>query len=219
MAMASCCALLVVLPWTVRNMVVLRAFVPVSTMGGFVFSRSNSLLPDWKKERGWWFTAEFAERIPSEIERDRYWWREGWQFIRRHPGSYLRLAGEKFLRFWYVFHPQYNVWFGLIAPFALLGVVWNVRKELWRPLYGLILFSLGMFTFVFYGCARFRLPLAPFFVLFAASGLYRLFTRWRGARMPYVVVGAVVGLNGVVYGVSGPIRENLVRLFRAWGLK
>lgn len=219
MAVASCCALFVVLPWTVRNYMVFRAFVPVSTMGGFVFSRSNSFLPDWKQERAWWFTVEFAEQIPSEIERDRYWWREGWRFIRSHPGFYLRLVGEKFLRLWYVFHPRYNVWFGTIAPFALLGAIWNIRRERWELFYGLILFSIGMFTLVFYGCARYRLPLEPFFILFAVSGLHGLFARYRGARMPYVLVASVAGLNGALYAASGPIREGLVGLLRTWGLK
>jgi len=219
MGIASCCALVVVLPWTVRNYMVFRAFVPVSTMGGFVFSRSNSFWPDWKQERAWGVTAAFAEEIPSEIERDRYWWREGRRFIRSHPGFYLRLVGEKFLRFWYVFHPRYNFWFGTIAPFAFLGMVWNVRRERWWPLYGLILFSLGMFTLVFYGCARFRLPLEPFLILFAASSFYGLFRRCPSTRMPYVLVASVAGLNGALYVASGPIREALVGLLRAWGLK
>ena len=83
----------------------------------------------------------------------------------------------------------------------------------------MILFLLGMSTFLFYGCARFRLPLEPFFLLFAASALCRLFRRCRSDWAPSVWIALVVALNGVLYIASEPLREGLVELLRGWGLK
>ena len=64
--------------------------------------------------------------------------------------------------------------FGVLAPLALLGVLvsWSDRGRL-LPLY-LLFFSYTATLLVFYIFGRYRLPLVPFLVLFAAAGLVRI---------------------------------------------
>ena len=110
---------LAVLPWTWRNYQVHHALVPISSHGGFIIARSNAFQPDWRLEQGWGIAAEVFEQMPTEVERERYWRHQGISFIRHNPGVYLRLAGERFLRFWYFLRPDYNFSYMLVLPFFI----------------------------------------------------------------------------------------------------
>jgi 4-amino-4-deoxy-L-arabinose transferase-like glycosyltransferase len=88
------------------------------------------------------------------------------QYTHAESSSLLFLAGK-------LFH------FGVLAPLALLGLIitWPRRGEL-LPLY--LMFSIYTATLViFYVFARYRLPLVPFLVLFAAAGVCGARTYWR----------------------------------------
>jgi hypothetical protein len=209
---------LVVLPWTGRNYQVHGALVPISSQGGFILARSNSADPDWRQERGWQIPREVFERIPSEVERDRRWQREGLEFIHSHPGAYAGLVGERFLRFWYFLRPDYNAWFMAVLPFFLAGL-WRY----WRQGESLLLsafigLSVAAFSLLLYGSTRFRLPMEPFFLLFAAAFLRQAWDTW-GRRRFWAMVAGVAGLNLVLYWQDEAVRALLLAWLRAWGLK
>ena len=107
-AWAGLATAVVILPWTVRNAAVHGAFVPVSTHGGFIVARSNALEPAWRQERGWGIDRAVFEAMPTEVERDRFWWKQGREFILSHPLAYGRLVFERLLRFLYFFRPSYK---------------------------------------------------------------------------------------------------------------
>ena len=61
--------------------------------------------------------------------------------------------------------------FGVLAPLALLGVLltWNQRGRIWLLHLLLVLYMASVV--MFYVVARYRFPMVPFLVLFAAAGL------------------------------------------------
>ena len=64
--------------------------------------------------------------------------------------------------------------FGLVVPFALVGILWHWR---WTSAYTLpLLFVLAYLStgLLFSVCARYRLPALPFLLVFAAAGIWRL---------------------------------------------
>lgn len=207
-----------VCPWTLRNAAVHGAFVPISTHGGFIIARSNSATADWRRDDGWQIREEVFTQTPSEVQRDRRWLRQGLQSIGDHPEVYLRLAGERFLRFWYFLTPAYNFWFMLVLPFGLAGMGRYARRPGFSDLAGFIALSLAVFTFVLYGSTRFRLPLEPLFIVFGAAFMRDLWDR-RGARVGGIWAGAAVALNLLALWQGDVLRRVVLDVLAAGGLK
>ena len=205
------------LPWTLRNAVVLGAFVPVSTHGGFVVARSNAEHPDWRQAQGWQIDEKTFDTYPGEVERDRRWMDQGMRWIADHPVIWLRLGAERFLRFWYVFRPDYNAAFVIIVPFLLAGL-WNRGRDPgFRHLSAVSALSIAVFCLILYGSTRFRLPLEAFFLVFAAGAVIDGWHRW-GVRFA-AVGGAWVACNALARLFDDSLRGAVVGLLRAGGLK
>ena len=211
-------AVLTLVPWTVRNGVVHGALVPLSTHGGFILAGSNSLDPQWRRADGWGIERSLFERLPNEVDRDRYWRGQAFDFVVAHPGRYLALAGERFLRFWYFMRPDYNVWYGALLPLFVAGLWRYGRAEGFVLLSGLIGVSTAVFSLVLYGSTRFRLPLEPFFVLFAAALVWDCFQRW-GAKRAAIALGCYSAFHLVLFfndkALHGIVQGWLVE----WALK
>ena len=188
----------VITPWSARNAQIHGAWVPISTHGGFILARSNAFEPDWRKDNGWGITEAFFRRLPTEIERDRYWYDQGITFIMEHPGYYLRLVGERFVRLWYFFRPDYNFWFMMVMPFSLLGLRQYGPCGNYAYLSSFIACSIFVFSTILYGSTRFRLPLEPLFIAFAAVYLSEVVRRWDRQRL-LAVLGLVIGGNILVW--------------------
>jgi 4-amino-4-deoxy-L-arabinose transferase-like glycosyltransferase len=98
---------LVVGPWTIRNAIALRAFVPVTTGGGRAFLDSNNELV-WNDpaRRGGAISTYQIEpyasefRGSSEVEADRIASRRGWEFLDAHIAEWPAMAVAKLARFW-----------------------------------------------------------------------------------------------------------------------
>ena len=208
---------LAVLPWSIRNYAIHGSFVPITTHGGFILARSHAPTPDWKQENGWGIEKRVFDQIPSEAERDRYWRAQGWTHIRSDPGRYLHHSVERFLRFWYFFRPGYNLWFMIVLPLFLAGAVRLGGRPEFMLIGVYILLSVFLYTFILYGSTRFRLPLEPFFLMFAGAHVSRLAQQTRkGASL---LVGAIVALNILFYAIQDPLRSAVLSILSAGNLK
>lgn len=155
--------------------------------------------------------------------QSRFFWAEAWDFMREQPVAYLKLLLYKLYLFWHgdeigrnqdlYFARQYSpllqalLWkcgvafpFGLLAPLALVGLGLSYRNGLLRrpePLLLALFAGAYMLTVVaFFVSARYRLPVVPILLIFAAySGreLYRLWRR-RAYRDLIVAGGAAFAL-------------------------
>lgn len=179
---------LVMAPWWGRNAAVHGRFVPATTEGGFTFWVTNNERADGG---GHCFFPEDKAAFDglSEWEIDRQFYRMGWDWVRRHPGGFLRLAGAKFVRFWRLWphasEPAVGVFAAIMAgatftPVLLLALwgAWAARRN-WRPLLP-IAALFGYYTALhmsLMAITRYRLPLEPFLIVLAAHGAVELWTR------------------------------------------
>jgi Tfp pilus assembly protein PilF len=136
------------------------------------------------------------ELTTSQVSR--FWYGRAVRFIVRHPVEWLLLMVKKTLLFWssfetplnfnYYFHQHYS-WllsvplFNLVVvmPMALWGLLYNLPQ--WRQkwlLYALI-GTICLSVILFFVSGRYRLPILPFLLIFAAAGLAGL---WQMIRVP-----------------------------------
>lgn len=153
---------------------------------------------------------------PAEVSD--YWLSKALAWIRSRPATWLRLMGYKSLllvnyfelpdaediyfyetecplirRLGVVLH------FGVLAPLAVAGLIltWKRRREIW--ILHVLLLVLGIGVLLFFVLSRYRFPVVPILVLFAAAGLVeaaRVVRRSGPLALDWVVV--LAGLAAVV---------------------
>ena len=141
--------------------------------------------------------AEHAlKRTLTPAEVSGYWTDRALTFITSEPGAWLTLMGRKVLLLvnatemidteaqeshadwsWVLRGLGWVGHLGILAPLALVGlvVVWPERRRLW-VLY-VMLAAYAASVVIFYVFARYRLPLVPLLLLFAAAGVPQ-WTTW-----------------------------------------
>lgn len=144
-----------------------------------------------REQAAWRRTAERAMGRPlTATEVSNYYVAAAWQWIRANPAAWLRLTAYKVALTWgayelpdtedyylYAEHARIlattdTLWhFGILAPLAAGGIL--LTRQHWRclwPLYAwLIVVTLAIALFVVF--ARYRLPLVPALICFAAAGI------------------------------------------------
>lgn len=97
----------VVLPWSLRNLQVLDAFVPVSTNGGIslYYGANDHATGDWyawDNEAMWTrIGIPYAERVERQVEADRRWRGLAQRWIAAHPAQWSALGVKKMGLLWY----------------------------------------------------------------------------------------------------------------------
>jgi Flp pilus assembly protein TadD len=189
---------------TLRNYVVERDFVPIASQGGINFFIGNNSTSDgasavlpvlgesWENEDAV-RVAEFhrgRDLKPSEVSD--FWYERGREFLLGSPGAATGLYVRKFVLFWDSFELANNKdiyffggmspvfrwlrWlnFGIMAPLAVLGMFFTVRRNKAAMLAALFILSYMAGVLLFFVNARFRLPIVPFLILFASAAVLRL---------------------------------------------
>ncbi|MFH1738480.1 MAG: hypothetical protein ABIH23_05685 [bacterium] len=182
--------LLPLVPWTIRNAVVLHAFVPLSTNAGVNFYIGHH--PGYS----YWSTGA-KETIRSqtdldEVAENRLFFRIGLDYILHHPGQTVADTVRKAVYLlrpgitpWPANEPVYNLKFPLIPGIRTILVQWNwiflilfpIGAVLaWRslprsrPIHVLVVCHIAA-TLCYFARSRFRLPLEPFFLLWIAFAI------------------------------------------------
>ena len=78
--------------------------------------------------------------------------------------------------------------------------------------------SIAVFSLVLYGSTRFRLPLEPFAILFAAAFLAAGERRW-GRRRIALAAGLLFGANLLLYWQDQALRTLILSVLNDWGLR
>lgn len=176
--------LIILMPWTIRNYYKLHAFVPFANVGGLTLYNSY-IVP----EKGFGYNSleslddEYFE-IENETLRNKYLIRETIKYIKNNPKKIVQLIAIKCLLFvypfdgyWYQisFGSKYNIFWGLILCFSILGIMANLgNSDNNKKLILFLFLSFIIGIIVFYGSPRFRLPIDPFLICFAAAGFIKL---------------------------------------------
>ncbi len=217
--------ILSIAPWTVRNWKVTHRFIPISTTLGV--GLYSSYLPKEGKLYG--FTArdkvvEESELIRSEPIQSDYLTRETLKYIKNHPIHVLKLELLKTVYFWSVFDWEiigngvYNFMYVFIMPFLVFGIFVNSKRfnDL-LPIYLPILYSFFI-SLVFYGSPRFRLPIEPYIIIIAASGIVCFMQRFNKKVFPGLLITSYFLLNLCLYMSSYQVKLFAMSVFDRFGL-
>lgn len=203
-------ALLAIAPATLRNYAIGGDIVPISYNGGVNFylgnnahtERTLALRPGWEWEElvAW----PLREGITRPSAKSRFFYRQALEYMQHTPLDYMGLLAAKTAQFWRGHEIERNqemyywrnyssvlaatLWkwgvafpFGLISPLALLGLMVHIRRQgLTLPVLFVLGYSLAVVSF--FVAARYRLPIVPLLILFAAYGGSWLYARWRQGR-------------------------------------
>lgn len=160
--------------------------------------------------------AEQAEgRKLSASEVSDYWMRRSWQDISGDPSAWLKLLATKWFLTWNTLEiidaesirtHQRESWplrgmgwlwhFGVLVPLALAGI-WLTREH-WRSLWLLyaILLTFALAVALFFVFGRYRYPLVPVAMLFAAGGIAQAAALWKlrpaGKPRELAIAGGIV---------------------------
>lgn len=177
---------LTVAPWTIRNAIVFRVFIPVSTMGGLNLWQGNTTLTHLQ-------IYEVLATKGGPVEQDRYCREMAWATIAsRQPAWALEKLGEQMPEFWKAGSEVLDHLAGREAcgalPAARLVPIELVLLLPYLAVLGLFVFGLARVRFtsgavllllllaaynaahvVAYATTRFRLPFLPVVFMVAAA--------------------------------------------------
>lgn len=205
--------------------------------GRYVPIRPGREMPEFERVDATQVAEQAVGRSLTPGEVSSYWWSRSWSWIRAHPGAWLALLGKKVLLTWnhvelpdtesYEVYQDFSPWlrwssrvlgFGVLLTLAAAGMAlaWRLRP---RPdLLYLLLFGFSASVAAFYVFARYRFPMVPILVLFAAQAIVSGWDAVRaGVRRPAplplaaAALGAAVAALPVVHGRSTQVLayENL----------
>lgn len=208
--------ILSIAPWTIRNYITFKEFIPISTAGGVTFYGYNNentlakifdplifvgtfpLSDEQKKE----MTAL------SESQRDKYLYRLGWGFALSHPKDFLKIRLISLGQFWHLWPEpptRYKIYYQKQGAYRhpLLDKLADTQLLYFsKILYHLIydIFFLGMFLspiISFKKKEEFRKSLLLIFLIVAMSLLYSIHgtDRYRIPTDPYIFL---LGFHGIL---------------------
>ncbi len=205
-------AVLAIAPVTLRNYTIGGDIVPISYNGGVNFYLGNNanaeqtlaLRPGWEWEE--LVALPLREGITRPAAKSQFFYMQALDYIQNAPFDYMGLLAAKIAQFWrgdeiernqemYYWRKYSSVlagtlwkWgvafpFGLVSPLALLGLLVYIRRQgITLPVLFVLGYSFAVISF--FVAARYRLPIVPLLILFAAYGGSWLYERWRQALWP-----------------------------------
>jgi len=205
--------------------------------GTYMSLRFGRGAPEYEREDATRLAEDALGRRLTDADVSRYWTGQALGFIRSEPSAWLRLLGRKTALLWnrtemldtesQETHEEWSAplalaarvgHFGLLVPLALLGllVTWPLRRRL-LVLYALAL-AYAASVVLFYVFARYRYPLVPFLMLFAAAGIAGL-SSLRARARPAQVWAAAAVIPVVAVLVNRPmLSPDLMRAITAHNL-
>ncbi|MCW2994988.1 MAG: hypothetical protein JWQ18_2483, partial [Conexibacter sp.] len=228
--LATFCVVLA--PWSIRNAVVFKNPVLLSTNGDNVFVGANCERSYYGDLLGSWAFDCFGKRAPGdESQYSRVWRDRGLDYARDHAGRVPLVVGVRLLRQFDFYRPGQAVvlsaaegrdhrasWLGLymywaMLPFGVAGAVVLRRRR--EPLFILaspFLLTVALGALV-YGSTRFRVAFEPVLVIFTAVALD---AAWRriAAQRSSVVAASSAPASATPTSVSAGISQS--QSMEAW---
>lgn len=184
---------LTVSPWTIRNYLIHRRFVPVATYTGeslYRFNYPNGMNVELARER-----KRFKELGLKEADMNSYYFKRVFEYIKDNPRTYLldffipKLSwnlNEFFFgdHIWFpcsvnkvkIPHVPLISW-RVLSLFSFMGFLLSFRALRRTSLLHFYLVPQLILTLtVLFAWTRFRLPIVPFFIIFAAFAIYSIFS-------------------------------------------
>ena len=162
-------------------------------------------------------------RALSPREVSDYYLSTAWTWVRAHPADWLGLLHKKWRMVWdayeapdtedyYLYQQHSNLLraldrvfhFGVLCPLAAAGIALTLadRRKLWFLYAWLLIVALSVAAFVVFG--RYRFPLVPVLVMFAAAGIVQTVRRLRRREWRAILVAGILA-GGVAWMANRPV--------------
>ncbi len=196
-------SILVITPWTVRNYVIHKNLVPITTQFGINFwigNNPNATGTDFYKiidyEKGEYIlmphslpkSVQDSLNSLSEIERTKFYLKKGFEFIKNNPAQFMKLLIKKFYYYWW-FTPssvylskdiiKYQmvlmVCYIPVLILGILGMLWSGAYFKNVILFLLIIFFISsLYIITHVGLIRYRMPIEAILMIFTGFSINRL---------------------------------------------
>ena len=178
--------LVVVLPWTVRNYVVSKAFVPVHVSLGLNLIQGDAVGEYWTRmpysTLGLWFKGKEkndsilsgTQCTPTDPRGDRLLAMASFRQNFSHPLFFIKKSLINFLTLWYLGESKLKSLFLMILQFPLLICTVIASVRLWkacglaRPMILLVAYYVVIHALII-GWARYSVPIVPLCLILAAG--------------------------------------------------
>jgi 4-amino-4-deoxy-L-arabinose transferase-like glycosyltransferase len=235
LVVAGATCVLVLAPWTIRNLRTFEEFVPLSTNGNELIVYANCdqayngrLIGFWSFDCQEQHRAQFGEPEGDESQKAAFWRGVGVDYARDHLGQVPKVVAIRVLRQWELFRPWQTVEFSTIenrdkdsaalglgmyyvlAAGAIAGAVMLRRRRVPLLPLGAQVLSVTLTAAYAYGTVRFRAPVEPVLCILAGVAAVPLLTRaWRWAMPPDLPVDRIPvdDSTAFVLGGSGGLRR------------
>jgi 4-amino-4-deoxy-L-arabinose transferase-like glycosyltransferase len=170
--LSTAVAILCLVPWTVRNYRVLHRVIPLRDNFGLELwignHRGDAAAPQFLPD-----LALFDPTLYNQLGEIAFMERKrqmAWQFIRQHPGDFLRRSGARCLRYWSA--PDGTPWplVSLLAWAGLFVLCW--RKKTAAVPYAVVMVFFPLVYYATHSVATYRHPIEPVVMLLAVYALW-----------------------------------------------
>jgi 4-amino-4-deoxy-L-arabinose transferase-like glycosyltransferase len=192
----------VILPWSIRNYLVFKEFIPLTSEAGAVFwsdnhpmAKGGTVIPG----KATWPGDDFPDRnwagwsYLTEPQSNDKFMQAGMEWVKTHPVDFLALIPMKIARLWnpavftthsdrYASPLRKLMWIPYLPFLALAaaGVIFSLKNwKTWWLLYS-ILISTNITTVLFAGGTRYSIPMVPALLIFSSLGLLELLIKIPG---------------------------------------
>ncbi|MDY6989257.1 MAG: tetratricopeptide repeat protein [Thermodesulfobacteriota bacterium] len=195
--------------------------------GQFMSPRGFSMAPMEQVRTSIRFAEKDTGTKLTPAEASRYWFLEGLRYIQARPLEAAMLYIKKLVLFWRAEELPLNInyplsrglvpilqfpffSFGLVSPLAMIGLALSLRRPTQGLLSHLFVFAGMVSVVIFFISARYRLPVVPFLIVYAACGFWwiveKIGTRqWKAATISLtLLLFLVAGVNKEAKSLVNP---------------
>lgn len=152
-------------PWIVRNYIIYKEFIPLSTPGGFTFFRGNNSLANGGISDTAWSWED------AGIQKNKEYFKMGIEYLKNNPKRIPNLFIRKVLVHWAPFEngfKLFNAFYAFVLLFGSIGILFFRKKVVSENILLLILLSTTLAAIITYGEPRYRYPYEPYLIIFSA---------------------------------------------------
>lgn len=217
--------MLVIVPWTIRNYMVHKKIVFISTNAGINIYQATiktpgnifALDPDDPVEIR-------AAAANNEVERNNIYMAAAISFYREYPLRALKMLLVRFLFFWNVIDWEVmggsviNYQYIFIMPFAVMGTLYAVKFRKDVALILALILSFLSFVLLFQGTSRYRMPIDGFLIILGCYGIYEFTARRKKRIYSVVLTGGYFFMTYLLYKYSIYTKYFIKALMERMGL-
>lgn len=152
-------------PWVVRNYIIYKEFIPLSTTGGIIFWTGNNSLANGGQSSAAWTWED------GDNKKSKEYFKRGIEYLKNNPKRIPKLFIRKILVHWAPFangFEFFNSFYAVILLFGSVGILFFRKKVVLENILLLILLSTTLAAVITFGEPRYRCPYEPYLIIFSA---------------------------------------------------